>query len=50
MSPKTLLSRFEAKPLKMMVLVVVAMVAARLASEFGTGFIDGLVASFTGGI
>jgi hypothetical protein len=48
-SLKVLLFRFENKPLKMMALVVVAVVAARLASEFGTGFVDGLIAGFTDG-
>jgi hypothetical protein len=48
-SLKVLLFRFENKPLKMMALVVVAVVAARLASEFGTGFVGGLIAGFTDG-
>ena len=47
---KTLLSRLENKPLKMMALVFVAVVAARVAGEFGIGLVDGLIAGFTDGI
>ncbi|MBO9543501.1 hypothetical protein [Caulobacter sp.] len=47
---KTLLSHFENKPLRMMVLTVAAIVVARLASEFGVGFAGGLITSFTDGI
>lgn len=49
-SLKTLRSRFEDRPFKTMALFVVALVAARLAGEFGSGFVDGLIASFTDGI
>ncbi len=50
MSLKALLFRLENKPLKTMVLVVIAVVAARLASEFGIGFVGGLIAGFKDGI
>lgn len=50
MSLKALLSRLENKPLKMMALVFVAVVAARVAGEFGVGLVDGLIAGLTDGI
>ncbi|MBI1684949.1 hypothetical protein [Caulobacter hibisci] len=50
MSLRALLSRFEDKPLKMTVLVIVAIVAARLAGEFGIGFAQGVIAGFADGI
>jgi hypothetical protein len=49
-SLKTLLSRFENKPLKMMALVIVAIVVGRVASEFGMGFVDGVISGFTDGM
>jgi hypothetical protein len=49
-SLKTLLSRFENKPLKMMTLVIVAIVVGRVASEFGSGFVEGVIAGFTDGM
>ena len=47
---KTLLSPLGDKPVRMVVLIFVAMVAARIAGEFGAGFIDGLVAEFSNGV
>jgi hypothetical protein len=41
------LSRLENKPLKTMALVIVAMVVARVAGEFGSGFVDGFITAFT---
>ncbi|WP_158285906.1 MULTISPECIES: hypothetical protein [unclassified Caulobacter] len=47
---RALLSRFEAKPLKTTALVIVAIVAARLAGELGIGFVGGVITGFTDGI
>ena len=47
---KTVLTPFANKPLKMAALIFVAMIATRIAGEFGAGFVRGLMAELSNGI
>lgn len=46
---KAVFAPLGSKPLKMAALIFVAMIAVRIAGEFGAGFIDGLIAEFANG-
>ena len=41
---------FSRRPIRTAFLIVLGIVAFHIASEFGAGFIDGLVTGFTDGI
>lgn len=47
---KTVLSSFAKPSLKKAALIFVGLVLARVAAEFGIGFIDGFIAVWTDGV
>lgn len=47
---KTTLAFLGNKPLQTAALMIVAIVATRIAGEFGAGFMDGFIAEITNGV